>query len=241
MMDAGSLAALGDALKRARLKKGESLEEAGRKTRIPKKFIDALENGRIDDFPAPVYAEGFLNIYREHLGVASETPQSEEALPAASRPEIRAANPEHGHGEAERHEGLKPHGDPAAYRLILFGSLAALAASAALFWYASSNVGLSPHPAAPAAPATSPEPGAAPIAPKVDLTVIVHRAVWLRVRVDGKPAFAGRLPRSAMREWKARKGVVLETGDPRAFDLMLNGAPYSLVPNSAERYLIRAR
>ena len=57
MMDAGSLAALGDALKRARLKKGESLEEAGRKTRIPKKFIDALENGRIDDFPAPVYAE----------------------------------------------------------------------------------------------------------------------------------------------------------------------------------------
>ncbi|MDE1976797.1 MAG: DUF4115 domain-containing protein [Elusimicrobia bacterium] len=240
-MDAGRLASLGEALKQARLKKGESLEDAGRKTRIPKKFIDALENGRMDDFPAPVYAEGFLNIYREHLGVASEKPQSEEALPAASPPEIRAAYPARGHEETARHAKPEPHGDPAAYRLILSGSLAALAASAALFWYASSNVGLSPRPAAPAAPAASPEPGAAPIAPKVDLTVIVHREVWLRVRVDGKPAFAGRLARSAMREWKARKDVVIETGDPRAFDLMLNGAPYSLVPNPAERYLIRAR
>ncbi|HVC09357.1 MAG TPA: RodZ domain-containing protein [Elusimicrobiota bacterium] len=239
-MTAGELAAsAGDALKRARLKKGESVEEASRQTRIPKKFIAALEEGRIDDFPAPAYAEGFLNIYSEHLGLSRASLREEDAAPAGKAPaeaKTPYATAQEASAHAENHAASHASDN---YRLLMTASIAVLAVFAVWFWRASSTVGLSARPAAlaPAAPAAP----AAAFQAKMDLTVIFHHEVWLRVMVDGKQVFAGRVPRGRMREWKARRNVVLETGYPRAFDLMLNGAPYSLFPNPLGRYLIRAR
>ncbi|HVA66859.1 MAG TPA: RodZ domain-containing protein [Elusimicrobiota bacterium] len=242
-MTAGELAVAGDALKRARLKKGESLEDAARQTRVPRKFLAALEDGRIDDFPAPVYAEGFFNIYSEHLGLSKASLRGEGAANSEmEKPETPTAKMDNAHaGEeishAENHAA--PRGSD-SYRLLMTASIAVLAAFAIWLWHASSSMWLPKRPAE-AVPADAAAPQAAAFPAKVDLTIIFHHEVWLRVLVDGKPAFAGRVPKGGMREWKARKNVVLETGDPRAFDLMVNGAPYSIIPNMSERYLIRAR
>lgn len=60
---------LGETLRRARLAKGISFEDAERVTRIPRKYLEALELENFGILPAPVYARGFLRSYAGYLGL----------------------------------------------------------------------------------------------------------------------------------------------------------------------------
>lgn len=60
---------LGETLRRARLAKGITLEDAERVTRIPHKYLEALEQENFGILPAPVYARGFLRSYAGYLGL----------------------------------------------------------------------------------------------------------------------------------------------------------------------------
>jgi Helix-turn-helix domain len=59
---------LGDVLRRARLRRGKSLGEAARDTRIAVAYLQALEDDQpLAAFPAPVYAKFFLRSYARYL------------------------------------------------------------------------------------------------------------------------------------------------------------------------------
>lgn len=60
---------LGETLRRARLAKGITFEGAERVTRIPRKYLEALEQENFGILPAPVYARGFLRSYAGYLGL----------------------------------------------------------------------------------------------------------------------------------------------------------------------------
>jgi transcriptional regulator with XRE-family HTH domain len=60
---------LGETLRRARLSKGITIEDAERVTRIPRKYLEALEIENYGILPAPVYARGFLRSYAGYLGL----------------------------------------------------------------------------------------------------------------------------------------------------------------------------
>ncbi len=60
---------LGETLRRARLAKGVTIEDAERVTRIPRKYLEALESENFGILPAPVYARGFLRSYSGYLGL----------------------------------------------------------------------------------------------------------------------------------------------------------------------------
>ncbi|MBI2912795.1 MAG: helix-turn-helix domain-containing protein [Chloroflexi bacterium] len=60
---------LGETLRRARLAKGVTIEDAERVTRIPRKYLEALEQENFGILPAPVYARGFLRSYSGYLGL----------------------------------------------------------------------------------------------------------------------------------------------------------------------------
>lgn len=60
---------LGETLRRARLAKGTTIEDAERVTRIPRKYLEALELENFGILPAPVYARGFLRSYAGYLGL----------------------------------------------------------------------------------------------------------------------------------------------------------------------------
>jgi hypothetical protein len=60
---------LGETLRRARLSRGTTFEEAERVTRIPRKYLEALENENFGILPAPVFARGFLRSYAGYLGL----------------------------------------------------------------------------------------------------------------------------------------------------------------------------
>ncbi len=66
-----SYAAPGAQLRQAREQRGLSLDEASTKTRVQKRYLQALEEGTVDKLPEPVYARGFLKRYADFLGLDS--------------------------------------------------------------------------------------------------------------------------------------------------------------------------
>jgi transcriptional regulator with XRE-family HTH domain len=72
----------GARLKKIRLEKGLSLEEAHKKTRIELSTLKAIEDDSLINF-SPVYIKGFLKIYCQYLGVDPQDyiPDYKEAPP----------------------------------------------------------------------------------------------------------------------------------------------------------------
>lgn len=60
---------LGDLLREARTSRGLTLAEVERDTRISRSYLEALEGGRYEVLPAPVYARGFVRSYARYLGL----------------------------------------------------------------------------------------------------------------------------------------------------------------------------
>lgn len=59
-------------LREARAQAGLSLSDAERDTRINRVYLEAIEDGRFADLPAPVYARGFVRSYAKYLGLDAE-------------------------------------------------------------------------------------------------------------------------------------------------------------------------
>jgi cytoskeletal protein RodZ len=60
---------VGQTLRKARTERGVELSEVERATKIRVKFLEAMEEDRWEELPAPVYARGFLDIYARYLGL----------------------------------------------------------------------------------------------------------------------------------------------------------------------------
>jgi cytoskeleton protein RodZ len=63
---------IGADLRAARTRNGQSLADLASVLRIRYEFLEAVEQGRFADLPAPVYAVGFVRTYAEYVGVASD-------------------------------------------------------------------------------------------------------------------------------------------------------------------------
>lgn len=66
-------------LRDTRVLAGISLSDVERDTRINRAYLEAIEDGRFDDLPAPVYARGFVRSYSRYLGLDPE--ESVAAMP----------------------------------------------------------------------------------------------------------------------------------------------------------------
>jgi cytoskeletal protein RodZ len=64
-------AAPGAQLRQAREQRGLSLDEVSTKTRVQRRYLQALEEGTVDKLPEPVYARGFLKRYADFLELDS--------------------------------------------------------------------------------------------------------------------------------------------------------------------------
>lgn len=58
-----ALLSVGDRLREARKLDGKTLEDVAKKTRVPMRHLQALEEGRYDDMPGRTYAIGFAKAY----------------------------------------------------------------------------------------------------------------------------------------------------------------------------------
>ncbi|MCS7294862.1 MAG: helix-turn-helix domain-containing protein [Chloroflexota bacterium] len=104
------MATIGETLRAARERRGLSLSEASRLTRIAPRFLVALEEDDYGALPAPVYARGFLRSYATLLGL------DPEPLVAALRAQMERPPDVVGFEESERFAVEAGSGPPVGAR-----------------------------------------------------------------------------------------------------------------------------
>src|SRR5258708_12605959 len=63
---------VGSYLRELRTRRGVSLEEISRSTRVLTSYLEALEADDFEALPAPVFTRGFIRAYCQTLGVAPD-------------------------------------------------------------------------------------------------------------------------------------------------------------------------
>ncbi|HEY8426301.1 MAG TPA: RodZ domain-containing protein [Limnochordales bacterium] len=86
---------LGAMLRQAREARGLSLQAVSERTRVRLPFLEALEEGRYEALPGPVYTRGFLKLYAQAVGLdpARVLAAWEQELPKVVRPEPVESKP----------------------------------------------------------------------------------------------------------------------------------------------------
>lgn len=238
-------ARVGEELREARNALGVSLEDAATQLRINKRYLQALEEGRVKDLPGAAYAVGFVRSYATALGL--------DADDAVRR--FRDMS-----GTAVTKSGELVFPEPVPRRGIPTGILAAIGVAIAVFgyvaWYQWSGRGervvdsvpplpprleraaeapatreASPAPVAepPAPPppaAAAPRPAPPPIDP--DKPRIVIRAKgesWVQIRDNpGNRTLVDRVMRGGETiEIPNRAGITLTTGKAENLDILVDG------------------
>jgi len=257
-----AMSELGAYLQRQREERGLGFDEVEARTRIRRKYVEAMEAGEWDTLPPGVYTRGLLRNYARLLGVSpasvlrmyiKERP-SEARLPAPSlisQPLIRQPR----------------------FNVELIVAVALLAVAVGLFswmvgtqlWPTLQQVNLGPgtRPVAPNPTATrepspvAPTPTAerrmggkveplstrtpAPTATSVmalELEVEASSDAWLMVHTDGDQAFMGFLREGESRRWSANERVRLRTGNAGGTQIPLNGQSLNALgdPGAVEEY-----
>ena len=243
-------ARVGEELREARIALGVSVEDAATQLRINKRYLMALEEGRVKDLPGAAYAVGFVRSYATALGL--------DADDAVRR--FRDVS-----GTAVTKQGDLVFPEPVPRRGIPTGVLAALGLALAMggyvAWYQWSGQGervvdtvppLPPRleraaeataprdtpappviepPAPPPAPVAAPPPPPPPPPPPridPDRPRIVIRAKgesWVQIRDNpGNRVLTDRVLRAGDSvEIPNRPGIVLTTGKAENLDMLLDG------------------
>jgi cytoskeleton protein RodZ len=236
-------ARVGEELREARNALGVSLEDAATQLRINKRYLQALEEGRVKDLPGAAYAVGFVRSYATALGL-----DPDEA--------VRRFRDVSGTAVAKSGELVFP--EPVPRRGIPTGVLAALGLALAMggyiAWYQWSGRGervvdavppLPPRleraadatapretPTAPVAepPAPAPAPVAAPPPPRIDpdkprVVIRAKGESWVQIRDNtANRVITDRVMRAGETvEIPNRPGIVLTTGKAENLDILLDG------------------
>ena len=211
---AEKLAQIGSTLRLKRQEKQLSLDQVEALTRIRARFLQAIEAGRLDQLPEPIYIQSFIKKYAETLGLdgtqlASSFPVSDRQpiVKPASRP-LPAAQLQTSHLYV-------------LYILVIVGTVSALSQTLSRSEMQVSNTVPQKQPvisatAKPKPPHTqkvktvnAPSKTNKP----VEIGVTLKDESWIRVVADGKKQFEGLLPQGTQRTWVANEQLKVRVGN----------------------------
>lgn len=237
---------VGDRLRQAREAKGLTLEQIEEITRIRRRYLQALEEEDYGQLPGEVFVRGFLRNYALALGLDPEEVLAESGLRVPS-PLPTAHEPP----QEILDEPLAP--EPNRQWMMITGiTLMVLIAVGLTAWTLLRYLGpasATPQPTAsvtvaPSATATrgalAGEPGTAstpsptptatiePTATRTPTTgVLLHleatARTWVRIIVDGRPAYEGNLEAGQAQEWTGSQEVFVRTGNAGGLRIWYNG------------------
>lgn len=219
------MASFGDNLRRERELRGITLREISEATKIGLRFLQALEQGRIDVLPGGLFPRAFVRQYARYLGLDAEKLVAEFLYLHGEAPvEKRPPAPR------RTHLRVSPG--------TLFFGVVALAAIV-LSLRRSTELGgrsrLSPAPATTAQPAVLssdrvyPPPGAIPTPPAVTqglvLTMTAQQNCWVEARADGQTVLSRVLAEGETETLEAEGEIVLSVGNAGGLAISVNDRP----------------
>jgi len=220
-------------LRQLREQKEIQVEQIAAKILVRPVFLNALEEGRFEDLPEPVYIQGFIRRYGDALGIDG-TALGQEFGAIACPPPI----PQENNDLSNKANLYVPLAVP--YVLLI------IAASLGLFYVLSpkgaeetvsqsqysSNIveeqqqKVQPKPKASSSPATSkPKPTPTPTAKPaegVKVSLDVKDESWVRVITDGKKVFEGTLQKGDKKSFDAKEKLVIRSGNAGAVLVSVN-------------------
>lgn len=207
-----------------------TIEHVATKTMIQPRILRAIEQGKLEHLPEPIYVRGFIKRYARELGLDAEAV-------AQAFPVKREANIQPQSWSDVSSRQLRPYHLYALYIAVIMAAIAGLSylltrgpirttATAP-----SPSVVPSPDLPSPAAPAASPEAPASPEPPAmpVQVEVTMQEQSWMRVIVDGETEFEGMLSEGTQRTWTANEEVQIRAGNAGGVLVEYNNQPATLM------------
>jgi len=221
---------IGAYLGQVRQEKSIRVEEIAAKTLIRQTFLEALEEGRFEDLPEPIYVQGFIRRYGDILGLDGTSLARSFAINFF----LFDSENDSSSSNVEKKPNLYI---PLAIPYILLLA----AASFGLFYILNPRRPTQPvtqknssivakQKTAPipkvAKPTTLPSPSAstatstaspnADTNSTVEVTLELQDKSWLQVKEDGKTTFEGNLEKGERKTWTAKKELTIRSGNAGA-------------------------
>ena len=212
---------LGSRLRQAREEQSMSLEEVGDKTRIQVRLLKAIEEGKREILPEPVYIQGFIKRYADALGLNGI--EFSDTFP--SGPVFQMIKPTWRYLPSTQ---LRPIHLYLIYVFLVIGAVNGLSyvvnrpaievgetnrrsPSQALNKANAANTD-SLEKLGPFTPAVF-SSNTSQTGKPVRVGVTVKTPSWIRVVVDGKTQFEGMLPEGTQRTWVADETLIVKAGN----------------------------
>jgi transcriptional regulator with XRE-family HTH domain len=224
-----STAGTGAALRRERLAQHLSLDDVSGRTRISRKFLEAIETEAFDRLPGIVFTRGFVRQYAVYLKM--DPAPLLESLPRIDLETVQLPDPAY-YARPRREMPWK-----GALATSCWIALSAVAVAGAYFYIEgpkqAPNVQkpVVAEVRSPAIPKTEPGPTPAPapsaVAPidnrAVQVVLTARQASWVQIVADGKPAFTGILNPNDFRAVAADELIKVTAGNAGGVEISLNG------------------
>lgn len=201
-----------------------SLDEVASKTMIQSRLLRAIEDGKLDKLPEPVYIQGFIRLYADSLGLDGD--HFAGAFPTERHMKVAQTSTWKDSPAAQ----LRPLHLYLAYIALIVASVSLLShivnRSAPLsnpvanpvinsrqLTVANSSTPTVPTTSRPTANnrnvANRPSDPSKPV--RVDVTLTAQS--WLRIEIDGATEYEGVLPEGTERTWMAKNEIVVRAGN----------------------------
>jgi cytoskeleton protein RodZ len=215
---------VGEFLRRERELRYISLDDVAERTKISRRYLEAIEEGQYDRLPGETFVRGFIRSYAQSVGLDPDDTllMYNQSRLVHSAPPLRREPP---------FPARRAWNGGSLLWLLLAGvmlvggvlvSVVGLVEGPSLLRWTSS-----PRPDPPSTPT-----GGAPLI----LTTIADSDTWLRVTIDEQPAQDMVLRAGQSTKWIGRERFVLSIGNARATRLKLNGHDLT-IPQPAQSIL----
>jgi cytoskeleton protein RodZ len=229
---ADAMGAFGDNLRREREMRGISLRDIAEGTKISVRFLQALEEDRVDVLPGGLFPRAFVKQYALYLGLDVEKAVADFAAAHDEAPQERKAPP----APARR--------PPVTVGQAFLAAVAILAVALTLRRGGESSTRPEPTPEPVAAPAVLPtdrvypSPSVAPAAvtagASLVLTMTAEQECWVEARADGETVVNRVLAQGESQTLEARGEIVLSVGNAGGISIRVNDRPARPLGRSGE-------
>jgi cytoskeletal protein RodZ len=212
---------IGGKLRQERLGLGLTIEDISRETKIPSRYLGAIEAEDFESLPSLVFTRNFVRQFALSLKLDPERLLAQ--LPTQDEVAVKLPDP-----PARPRSGY--HRDRQFRSALTAVAWLLVASAAAAAW-----VHLSHSTATSTVAATTASSVAAPVesrpvqttpaaaAHTVEVVITAHQPAWVQMSADGKDSFTGVLQADEMKEIGADQQVKLVAGNAGALTILLNG------------------